>query len=287
MAMHIEAFFHADTFTYSYVVADQASKQCAVIDSVLDYTAESGQTSTASADQIVSYIRKHDYTLEWVLETHVHADHISAAQHIREQLGGKLAIGNQVGQVQKTFGRLFNAEPAFATDGSQFDHLFADGETFTIGQIPARVIYTPGHTPSCVTYLIGDAAFVGDTLFMPDYGTARCDFPGGDAATLYQSIRKLFELPAETRVFMCHDYKAEGRDEFLNETTIGEEKASNVHVNERISEAQFVQLRQERDSGLGMPKLILPSVQVNMRAGDMPPPEANGIRYLKIPVDAL
>ncbi|WP_027853867.1 MBL fold metallo-hydrolase [Marinobacterium litorale] len=287
MAMHIEAFFHADTFTYSYVVADQVSGQCAVIDSVLDYTAESGQTSTTSADQIVNYIHEHGYTLEWVLETHVHADHLSAAQHIREKLGGKLAIGNQVGRVQETFGRLFNAGPEFAADGSQFDHLFADGETFTIGQIPARVIYTPGHTPSCVTYLIGDAAFVGDTLFMPDYGTARCDFPGGDAATLYHSIRKLFELPAETRVFMCHDYKAEGRDEFLNETTIGEEKASNVHVNERISEAQFVQLRQERDSGLGMPKLILPSVQVNMRAGEMPPPEANGIRYLKIPVDAL
>jgi glyoxylase-like metal-dependent hydrolase (beta-lactamase superfamily II) len=288
MNAHVEPFFDPATFTYSYVVSDLATGQCALIDSVLDYDPAAGRTSHKSADRLIAHVREQGLTVQWILETHVHADHLSAGHYLKEQLGGTLAIGDQITVVQNTFGKLFNAEPEFATDGRQFDHLFHDGETFSIGNVEARAIHTPGHTPACMTYLIGDAAFVGDTLFMPDYGTARCDFPGGDAHAMYRSIHdKLFALPDETRVFMCHDYKAPGRDEFLYETTIGAERSSNVHIHEGISEEQFIAMRRARDATLGMPTLILPSVQINMRAGELPPPEANGSRYLKIPLDVL
>jgi len=288
MNAHVEAFFDPATFTYSYVVSDPSSGQCALVDPVLDYDPASGRTAHHSADRLIAHVREHQLSVQWILETHVHADHLSAGHYLKEQLGGTLAIGDRITVVQDTFGRLFNVEPEFATDGRQFDHLFHDGETFRVGTIEARAIHTPGHTPACMTYLIGDAAFVGDTLFMPDYGTARCDFPGGDARTLYQSIHaKLFALPDATRVFMCHDYKAPGRDQYLYETTIGAERAHNVHIHAGISEDQFVAMRQARDATLGMPTLILPSVQINMRAGELPPAEDNGTRYLKIPLDLL
>jgi len=287
MTAQIEAFFDTATFTYSYVVSDPQTGACAVIDPVLDYDPAAGRTSHASADRLIGYIREHGLSLQWLLETHVHADHLSSAAYIREQLGGRIAIGNHITQVQETFGKLFNAGADFYTDGRQFDHLFDDGERFQIGEIAARAIHTPGHTPACMSYLIGDAVFAGDTLFMPDYGTARCDFPGGDARTLYRSIQRLFQLPDFTRVFMCHDYKAPGREQFLFETTIGEERQRNVHVRDGISEEAFVAMRNERDATLDMPALILPSVQINMRAGQLPAPESNGTRYLKIPLDAL
>jgi len=287
MNAHIEPFFDPATFTYSYVVSDPQTRQCAVIDSVLDYDPASGRTSHATAQRLVDYIREQDLKVQWLLETHVHADHLSAAPYLRQQLGGQLAIGDRITVVQDTFGKLFNAGTGFATDGRQFDHLFHDGDTFQVGNIQARAIHTPGHTPACMTYVIGDAAFVGDTLFMPDYGTARCDFPGGDARTLYQAIQKLFALPGDTRVFMCHDYKAPGREEFLYETTIAAEREHNVHVHAGISEDQFVAMRTARDATLGMPTLILPSVQINMRGGELPEPESNGTRYLKIPLDVL
>ncbi|WP_313481387.1 MBL fold metallo-hydrolase [Stutzerimonas kunmingensis] len=287
MNAHIEPFFDPATFTYSYVVSDPQTRQCAVIDSVLDYDPASGRTSHATAQRLVDYVCEQDLKVQWLLETHVHADHLSAAPYLRQQLGGQLAIGDRITVVQDTFGKLFNAGTGFATDGRQFDHLFHDGDTFQVGNIQARAIHTPGHTPACMTYVIGDAAFVGDTLFMPDYGTARCDFPGGDARTLYQSIQKLFALPGDTRVFMCHDYKAPGREEFLHETTIAAEREHNVHVHAGISEDQFVAMRTARDATLGMPTLILPSVQINMRGGELPEPESNGTRYLKIPLDVL
>jgi glyoxylase-like metal-dependent hydrolase (beta-lactamase superfamily II) len=287
MKPQVTAFFDEDTFTVSYVVADPASKVCAIVDSVLDFDPASGRTSRKSADEVIAFIRKNGLKLDWILETHVHADHLSAAPYLRKELGGRVGIGFNVTVVQNTFGKVFNVEPEFKRDGSQFDHLFKDGESFKIGGIEAKAIYTPGHTPACMTYVIGDAAFVGDTMFMPDYGTARCDFPGGDARQLYRSIRKIFDLPPQTRLFMCHDYKAPGRDEYRWETTVAEERAKNVHVRDGISEDEFVAMRQKRDATLGMPRLILPSVQVNMRAGDLPPPEANGARYLKLPVDAL
>lgn len=287
MNPHVEAFFDPATFTYSYVVSDPSTRQCALIDSVLDYDPASGRTSHATAERLIDYVRAHDLKVQWLLETHVHADHLSAAPYLKQQLGGQLAIGDRITVVQDTFGKLFNAGSEFATDGRQFDHLFHDGDTFQIGNVQARAIHTPGHTPACMTYVIGDAAFVGDTLFMPDYGTARCDFPGGDARTLYQSIQKLFTLPGETRVFMCHDYKAPGREEFLYETTIAAEREHNVHVHSGISEEQFVAMRTARDATLAMPTLILPSVQINMRGGDLPKPESNGTRYLKIPLDVL
>ena len=288
MNAHVEAFFDPATFTYSYVVSDLESRQCALVDSVLDYDPAAGRTSHHSADRLIAHVREKGLSVQWILETHVHADHLSAGHYLKEQLGGTLAIGDHITVVQDTFGKLFNAEPGFATDGRQFDHLFHDGETFRIGNVEARAIHTPGHTPACMTYLIGDAAFVGDTLFMPDYGTARCDFPGGDAHAMYRSIHdKLFALPDETRVFMCHDYKAPGREEYLYETTIGAERSGNVHIHVGISEEQFVAMRQARDATLGMPTLILPSVQINMRAGELPPAEANGTRYLKIPLDVL
>lgn len=287
MNAHVEPFFDPATFTYSYVVSDPETRQCAVIDSVLDYDPASGRTSHATAQRLVDYVREQDLKVQWLLETHVHADHLSAAPYLKQQLGGCMAIGDRITVVQNTFGKLFNAGTEFATDGRQFDHLFQDEETFQVGNVPARAIHTPGHTPACMTYVIGDAAFVGDTLFMPDYGTARCDFPGGDARTLYRSIQKLFALPGETRVFMCHDYKAPGRDEFLYETTIAAEREHNVHVHSGISEQQFVDMRTARDATLAMPTLILPSVQINMRGGELPAPEGNGTRYLKIPLDVL
>ncbi|MDM8348714.1 MBL fold metallo-hydrolase [Pseudomonas sp. sp1636] len=287
MPAHIEAFFDPATFTYSYVISDPATRRCAIVDSVLDYDPAAGRTSGKSADRLIGYVREQGLSVDWLLETHVHADHLSAAAYLKRQLGGQLGIGEQIAVVQNTFAKLFNSGREFATDGSQFDRLFADGERFQIGSIEARAIHTPGHTPACLTYVIGDAAFVGDTLFMPDYGTARCDFPGGDARLLFRSIHKLFALPVQTRLFMCHDYKAPGREEFCNETTVAEQRAHNVHVHEGVDEDDFVAMRRARDASLDMPSLILPSVQVNMRAGQLPPAEDNGTRYLKIPLDVL
>ncbi|MFG0416301.1 MBL fold metallo-hydrolase [Ectopseudomonas khazarica] len=287
MQPDVVEFFDPATYTYSYVVIDPTSQHCAIIDSVLDYDAASGRTSHASAERIVAFVRARDLHVEWLLETHVHADHLSAAPYLKRELGGQLAIGENIRVVQNTFGKLFNAGSEFATDGSQFDRLLRDGDEFRIGELRGRALHTPGHTPACMTYLIGDAGFVGDTLFMPDYGTARCDFPGGDAHVLFQSIQKLFALPDDTRLFMCHDYKAAGRDDFRNQTTVAEQRAHNVHVHQGIAEADFVAMRRERDATLGMPNLILPSVQVNMRAGQLPPAEGNGTRYLKIPLDVL
>lgn len=283
----VKMFFDEPTNTFSYVVSDPETKKAAIIDSVLNYDPKSGRTSKQSADEIIAFVKDQGFDVEWILETHVHADHLSAAPYLKEQLGGKLAIGSNIKVVQDVFGKVFNAGTEFRRDGSQFDHLFEDGETFRLGSIEAKAIHTPGHTPACMTYVIGDAGFVGDTLFMPDYGTARCDFPGGDARTLYRSIQKIFALPEETRLFMCHDYKAPGRDYYAYETTVGEEKALNIHVHQGVSEDAFVKMRTERDAKLQMPQLILPSVQVNMRAGQKPPAEDNGIHYLKIPLDAL
>ncbi len=287
MKPQVHAFFDEPTNTVSYVLADPDSKTCAIVDSVLDYDPAAGRTRTASADSIIAFIRQQSLTLDWILETHVHADHLSAAPYIKQQLGGRIGIGFNITVVQNVFGKVFNAGTEFARDGSQFDHLFRDGETFQIGNIQARALHTPGHTPACMTYVVGDAAFVGDTLFMPDYGTARCDFPGGDARELYRSIRKIFALPSETRLFMCHDYKAPGRDDYRWETTVAEERTRNVHAHDGVDEDSFVAMRRKRDATLDMPRLILPSVQVNMRAGKLPPPESNGTRYLKIPLDAL
>jgi glyoxylase-like metal-dependent hydrolase (beta-lactamase superfamily II) len=283
----VHGFFDPETFTVSYVAFDPATKKAAIIDSVLDFDPASGRTKTKSADQLIAFVAEHGLSVEWLLETHVHADHLSAAPYLKEKLGGVLAIGTEIVTVQNTFGKVFNAGTEFARDGRQFDRLFKDGDRFKLGSIEARAIHTPGHTPACMTYLIGDAGFVGDTLFMPDYGTARCDFPGGDAATLYRSIQKLFALPEETRLFMCHDYLPAGRDNYVWETTVGEEKRNNIHVGGGKSEADFVAMRQARDKKLDMPRLILPSVQINMRAGHMPPAEGNGVSYLKLPINAL
>ena len=283
----VESFFDPVTNTVSYVVIDPQSRRCALVDSVLDYDAASGHTSYAGAQKLVDFVRAQNLTVDWLLETHVHADHLSAAPWLQEQVGGKLAIGDHIRTVQHPFGKVFNAGTDFARDGSQFDHLFHDGDRYQVGELQASALHTPGHTPACMSHLIGDALFVGDTLFMPDYGTARCDFPGGDARTLYRSIRKLLALPDETRVFLCHDYLPEGRDRFCWQTTIGEQRRHNIHVHEGISEAQFVAMREERDATLGMPRLILPSVQVNMRAGHLPPPEDNGVQYMKIPLNRL
>ncbi|MEA3389807.1 MBL fold metallo-hydrolase [Sphingobium sp. CCH11-B1] len=283
----IRAFFDEATNTASYVVHDPETRHAAIIDSVLDYDAAAGRTAFASADAIIAYVREQDLKVEWLLETHAHADHLSAAPYLQEELGGKLAIGKAILTVQATFGKLFNEGTAFARDGSQFDHLFEDGDQFSIGNLSATVLHVPGHTPADLAYVIGDAAFIGDTLFMPDYGTARADFPGGDARTLYRSIRRLLTLPAETRLFLCHDYKAPGRDDYRWETTVAEERTGNVHVHDGVDEDSFVAMREARDATLDMPKLILPSIQVNMRGGHMPEPEDNGTRYLKIPLDAL
>ena len=286
-ATKVKAFFDEPTFTASYVVSDPETKKAAIIDSVLDFDQPSGQTSTASADAIIDYVRGEGLTVEWVLETHVHADHLSAAPYLQEKLGGRIAIGGAIRTVQNVFGKIFNEGTRFARDGSQFDRLFEDGDTFRIGGIPAVVLHVPGHTPADLAYVIGDAAFVGDTMFMPDYGTARADFPGGDARRLYRSIRRLMELPDATRVFLCHDYKAPNREAFVWETTILAERIGNVHVHDGVSEDEFVAMRTERDATLEMPRLILPSIQVNMRAGHLPEPEANGTRYLKLPLNVL
>jgi len=283
----IKTFFDEPTNTYTHVVWDPVTKQAAVIDSVLDYDAASGRTRHDSADEVIAFVRSAGLTVDWIIDTHVHADHLSAAPYVKAALGGKMAIGEHIRTVQDTFGTLFNAESEFHRDGSQFDHLFKDGEHYQVGGIEATAIHTPGHTPACMSHLIGDALFVGDTMFMPDYGTARCDFPGGDAHVLYRSIQKLFALPDDTRTFMCHDYKAVGRDTYAYQTTIGAERKHNIHVHDGISEDEFVRMRSARDATLSMPKLILPSVQVNMRAGSMPPAENNGVRYLKIPIDAI
>ena len=288
MQPQVSAFFDEATNTISYVVVDPATSRCAVVDSVLDFDPNSGHTDRRSANRIVELVRRHDLEVEWVLETHVHADHLSAAPYIKQEFGGRLAIGSEIVTVQEVFGRIFNAGAEFRRDGSQFDVLLGDGDTFQLGSMPARAMHTPGHTPADMTYVIGDAAFVGDTLFMPDAGTARADFPGGDARTLFRSTRRiLHELPDATRLFMCHDYKAPGRDEYRWETTVAEEKRHNIHVREGVSEDEFVEMRTARDKTLGMPRLILPSVQVNMRGGQMPPPEDNDVRYLKIPLDTL
>lgn len=283
----VRAFFDEDTFTVSYVVRDPGSLHCAVIDSVLDYDPASGRTSHRSADAIIEHVTTAGLEVDWILETHAHADHLSAAPYLKAVLGGRTGIGANIVVVQKVFARLFNAGPEFATDGRQFDVLFADEAEFSIGSLTARMLHTPGHTPACGMYLIGDAGFVGDTLFMPDYGTARCDFPGGDATRLYRSIRRILSLPASTRLFMCHDYKAPGREMYAWETTVAEQRAGNVHVHDGIDEAEFVRMRTERDKTLDMPRLIIPSIQVNMRAGELPPAEDNGIRYLKTPLDIL
>lgn len=288
--MEIEASFDAATSTISYIVLDRSTRRCAIIDSVLDYDPKSGRTSTRSADHLRARVEALSATVQWHLETHVHADHLSGAAYLKQHLGGQLAIGNQISVVQNVFGALFNAGSSFARDGSQFDHLFADGEPFQIGTLKARALHTPGHTPACMTYVIDNGsehvAFVGDTLFMPDYGTARCDFPGGDARTLFQSINKVLSLPADTRLYLCHDYQPNGRP-LQYVTTVAEQRAANIHVHDGISEAQFVTMRETRDAGLDMPVLLLPSVQVNMRAGALPEPEDNGQRYLKIPLNAL
>jgi len=282
----ILSFFHDDTNTFTYLVIDVATQHAAIVDSVLDYDSASGRTDTIAADEVIAVVKDRGLTIDWILETHVHADHLSAAPYLQEKLGGKIAIGRHVRDVQQIFTKLFNANDV-AVDGSQFGVLFDDGATFKIGELTATALHTPGHTPACMSYQIGEALFVGDTLFSPDFGTARCDFPGGNARALYQSIQKLFALPDETRVFLCHDYLPKGRDQYIHETTIGEEKANNIHVGHGATEDEFVKMRTERDATLAMPKLILPAVQVNMRAGHLPEPEDNGIRYVKIPLDAV
>ncbi|OWY05004.1 MBL fold metallo-hydrolase [Thioclava sp. IC9] len=283
----VKAFFDTATFTVSYVVKDPGSKACAVVDSVLDFDYSSGRTDTKSADEVIAYVKENGLEVEWILESHVHADHLSAAPYIQERVGGKIGIGDRIQVVQDTFGKIFNEGTEFQRDGSQFDRLFKEGDTFSVGALEGRVLHTPGHTPACLTYVIGDAAFVGDTLFMPDFGTARCDFPGGSAETLYASIQKILSLPDETRIFVGHDYKAPGRDEFAWETSVAEEKARNIHIGGGKSEAEFVKMRTERDATLAMPKLIIPSLQVNMRAGQMPPKDEDGKTYLKVPVNGL
>ena len=283
----VKGFFDAATFTISYVVADPETGVCAFIDSRLDFDQASGRTSARSADLIIEYIQQEGLTLDWIIDTHVHADHLTAAAYIKSKLGGRTGISEHISEVQRIFASIFNEGQSFHTDGSQFDHLFAEDEAFKIGNLEAVALYTPGHTAACVSYLIADAVFVGDTLFMPDYGTARCDFPGGDAGTLYDSIQRLFALADETRVFLCHDYKASGRDEFAWETTMGVQKRENIHLKGGVTREAFIEMRNKRDAGLGVPKLILPSVQINIRAGEMPPPEDNGQRYMKIPINAL
>ncbi len=287
MTPEVTAFFDDATNTVSYVVKDPNSNKVAIIDSVLDFDFASGHTDTKSADEVIEFIRDNGLEVEWLLESHVHADHLSAAPYLQQQVGGKIGIGSNITVVQDTFGKVFNAGTEFQRDGSQFDKLFVEGDTFEIGDLKGSVLHTPGHTPACLTYVIEDAAFVGDTMFMPDFGTARCDFPGGSAEDLYNSIQKILALPDETRIFVAHDYKAPGRDEFAWETTVGEQKAKNVHVGEGKTKDDFIKMRTERDAQLGMPKLIIPSIQVNMRAGQMPEPEDNGEVYLKVPVNVL
>ncbi len=282
----VTGFFDPDTATVSYVVKDPNSNHCAVIDTVLDYDPVSGHTDTRSADRVIKYVQDNGLKVDWIIETHAHADHLSAAPYVKERLGGKIGIGRHIDTVQKTFGRIFNDAHALEGAPGDFDHLFDDGEEYEIGGMRAVAMHTPGHTPACMTHVIGDAAFVGDTLFMPDVGTARADFPGGDARTLYRSIRKILSLPEETRIFVCHDYPPKGREPAW-ETTVGEQRAKNIHVRDGISEEEFVKMRTERDATLKLPRLIIPSIQVNIHAGKLPAPEDNGIRYLKVPLDTF
>ncbi len=282
-----QAFFDEATNTISYLVREPHGRACAVIDSVLDFDYASGRTDTRSAEAIIAHIRQEDLNLQWILETHVHADHLSAAPYIQEKLGGKIGIGERITIVQETFGKVFNEGTRFARDGSQFDQLFRDGDVLMIGQMRVDVMHTPGHTPACLTYVIGDAAFVGDTLFMPDFGTARCDFPGGSAEVMYASVQRILSLPDATRIFVGHDYKAPGRDVYAWESTVGAQKAQNIHIGAGRAKADFVALRQARDATLAMPRLIVPSLQINMRAGHLPEPEDNGTTYLKVPINGL
>lgn len=286
MKADVKAFFDEATNTVSYIVRDPSTNICAIIDPVLDFDQKSGRTSTKSADKIAGHVEAHGLGVAWILETHAHADHLTAAPYLQQLLGGKIAIGEHIGDVQKVFQKTFNLDPDFPVDGAQFDHLFEDGDEFLVGKLKGRVMHTPGHTPACVTYIIEDAAFVGDTLFMPDYGTARCDFPGGNARTLYRSIRRLLtELPGDMRLFLCHDYKAPGREDYAWETTVAEQRAQNIHVHDGVGEEDFVTMREARDKTLSMPQLILPSIQVNIRAGHFPDVEDNGVSYLKLPLN--
>ncbi|MFP7571115.1 MBL fold metallo-hydrolase [Marivita sp. S2033] len=287
MRPDITAFFDDATHTISYVVRDPEGSACAIVDSVLDFDYSSGRTDTKSADAVIAFVNEHGLDVQWLLETHVHADHLSAAPYLQEALGGKIGIGDRIQVVQDTFGKVFNEGSEFQRDGSQFDRLFKEGDSFHIGQMRADVLHTPGHTPACLTYVIGDAAFVGDTLFMPDFGTARCDFPGGSSSELYDSVQKILALPDETRIFVGHDYKAPGREDFAWETTVAAQKAGNVHVGGNASKSTFVEMRDRRDATLAMPKLIIPSLQVNMRAGQMPPADDDGKVFLKVPVNGL
>ncbi|MFH7348112.1 MBL fold metallo-hydrolase [Acinetobacter variabilis] len=282
---HVKAFFDKNTNTFSYVVSDPQTAQCAIIDSVLDYDAASATTSTEHADQMIAYVKSQVLTVEWILETHVHADHLTAAQYLKQQLGGKIAISKKIALVQETFAKIYHLGMKQINAHQPFDYLFEDGEHFKIGELEVYNIPTPGHTSACLSYVIGDAVFVGDTLFMPDYGTARCDFPNGSASVLYDSVHKLFQLPESTRVFLCHDYLPESRHEYQCETTIQQQKQQNIHIREGISKSEFVQMRRQRDAGLSMPKLILPAIQINMNGGQFPMPEANGVSYLKLPLN--
>ena len=282
----VHGIFDPATWTVTYVGFEKPGSTCAIIDSVLDYDPKSGRTSHTSADKVIEFVKDNNLKVDWILETHAHADHLTAAPYLKQKLGGRTAIGDHIGGVQKVFKGIFNMEPSFREDGSQFDHLFADGEAIQVGAISGHSVYVPGHTPACVAYQFGDAVFVGDTMFMPDVGTARCDFPGGDAKTLYGSTRKILSLPPDTRLFMCHDYPPNGRAVNF-ETTVAEQRAKNIHVHDGISEAQFVEMRTKRDATLEMPVLILPAVQINIRAGELPPKEDNGISYVKVPLNAL
>ena len=287
MTPKVHAFFDEATNTITYVVQEPEGRACAIVDSVLDFDYASGRTDTRSADAVIDFVTREGLKVEWILETHVHADHLSAAPYLQERLGGQIGIGEKITVVQETFGKVFNEGTRFQRDGSQFDRLFVQGDSFMIGQMRGDVLHTPGHTPACLTYVIGDAAFVGDTLFMPDFGTARCDFPGGSAETLWESVQKILALPDDTRIFVGHDYKAEGRDHYAWETTVGEQKRLNRHVGAGKSREDFIRMRTARDATLAMPRLIVPSLQVNMRAGQMPEPEDNGVSYLKVPVNGL
>lgn len=282
----VHGIFDPSTWTVTYVVHHGVGTACAIIDSVLDYDPKSGRTQHKSADKVIDFVRSHDLKVAWILETHAHADHLTAAPYLKSQLGGRTAIGDHITGVQKVFKGIFNLEKEFNPDGSQFDRLLRDEDELSVGDLTGKVIYVPGHTPACVAYQFGDAVFVGDTMFMPDVGTARCDFPGGDAKTLYNSTRKILSLPSETRLFMCHDYPPNGR-EVKFETTVAQQRAHNIHVHDGVTQEQFVQMRTQRDATLEMPVLILPAVQINIRAGDMPPKEDNGIAYAKIPLNAL
>ena len=287
MTPKVHAFFDEATNTITYVVQEPEGRACAIVDSVLDFDYASGRTDTRSADAVIDFVTREGLKVEWILETHVHADHLSAAPYLQERLGGQIGIGEKITVVQETFGKVFNEGTRFQRDGSQFDRLFVQGDSFMIGQMRGDVLHTPGHTPACLTYVVGDAAFVGDTLFMPDFGTARCDFPGGSAETMWDSVQKILSLPEDTRIFVGHDYKAEGRDHYAWETTVGEQKRLNKHVGAGKSREDFIRMRTTRDAQLAMPRLIVPSLQVNMRAGHMPEPEDNGVSYLKVPVNGL